>query len=220
MSDFDKEAEREKLREKYEADEQERQHTKRLSDLLLKGATMTNQHCSQCGDPIFRHEGQEFCPSCGTGRGDDATGGDETRTGGDAANGTARPEGATADDTAAGSAPTGSTAASVTADDADRTGEPRGNAPATRGPTSARGSTPARGSTRGPNVVEEPDAASEAAGDAPAELGAARASLARTVAKFARAAEATDDPGRARDHLKAAREAAEAVDALERRGER
>ncbi|RXK50417.1 Sjogren's syndrome/scleroderma autoantigen 1 family protein [Halorientalis pallida] len=64
MSDFDKEAEREKLREKYGRDEDDREATERMSDLLLKGATMTNAHCGTCGDPIFRYEGQEFCSTC------------------------------------------------------------------------------------------------------------------------------------------------------------
>ncbi|MFB6166312.1 MAG: Sjogren's syndrome/scleroderma autoantigen 1 family protein [Haloarculaceae archaeon] len=64
MSDFDREAERERLREQYERDKQDREATERMSDLLLKGATMTNAHCGTCGDPIFRYEGQEFCPTC------------------------------------------------------------------------------------------------------------------------------------------------------------
>jgi uncharacterized Zn finger protein (UPF0148 family) len=64
MSDFDKEAEREKLREKYERDKAEREATQRMSDLLLKGATMTNSHCGTCGDPLFQQNGTTFCPSC------------------------------------------------------------------------------------------------------------------------------------------------------------
>ncbi|MFB6154668.1 MAG: Sjogren's syndrome/scleroderma autoantigen 1 family protein, partial [Haloferacaceae archaeon] len=64
MSDFDAEAEREKLREKYERDREKREATQRMSELLLKGATMTNKHCDRCGDPIFRYQGQEFCPTC------------------------------------------------------------------------------------------------------------------------------------------------------------
>jgi hypothetical protein len=44
----------------------------------------------------------------------------------------------------------------------------------------------------------------------------ARQSLERTLARFARAAAATDDPRVARDHLAAAREAAEALSALRR----
>ncbi|MCO8268016.1 hypothetical protein NKF06_15845, partial [Haloferax sp. AB510] len=64
MSDFDKEAERQRLREKYERDEKKRRSTQRMSELLLKGATMTNKHCDNCGDPLFRYEGQVFCPTC------------------------------------------------------------------------------------------------------------------------------------------------------------
>lgn len=61
---FDKEAEKRRLREKYEADRESREATSRMSDLLLQGATMTNKHCDTCGDPLFRYQGQEFCPSC------------------------------------------------------------------------------------------------------------------------------------------------------------
>lgn len=64
MSEFDKEAEREKLREKFEKEEKDREATERMSELLLKGATMTNIHCDVCGDPLFRSDGQEFCPTC------------------------------------------------------------------------------------------------------------------------------------------------------------
>lgn len=64
MSDFDREAEREQLREQFERDEAKREATERMSELLLKGATMTNRHCDTCGDPIFRHDGRAFCPTC------------------------------------------------------------------------------------------------------------------------------------------------------------
>jgi UPF0148 protein len=64
MGEFDKEAEREKLREKYERDRHEREATQQMSDLLLRGATMTNRHCGECRSPIFRYEGSEFCPTC------------------------------------------------------------------------------------------------------------------------------------------------------------
>ncbi|MXR20528.1 hypothetical protein GRX66_07880 [Halobacterium sp. PCN9] len=59
---FDEEAVRRELREKYEDDD--REETERMSELLLKGATMTNQHCDACGTPIFRYDGQAFCPNC------------------------------------------------------------------------------------------------------------------------------------------------------------
>lgn len=64
MSEFDKEAEREKLRKQFEHEEERRQTTQEMSELLLKGATMLNIHCADCASPIFRHEGQEFCPTC------------------------------------------------------------------------------------------------------------------------------------------------------------
>lgn len=63
MSDFDKEAEREKLRERFE-DEADDAVTERMSELLLQGATMTNTHCDRCGSPMFRHNGRSFCPHC------------------------------------------------------------------------------------------------------------------------------------------------------------
>lgn len=62
---FDKEAEKEKLRQQLAEEEQAREATQHMSELLLKGATMTNRHCDECGDPIFRHDGREFCPTCG-----------------------------------------------------------------------------------------------------------------------------------------------------------
>ena len=55
--EFDKEAEREKLRRQLEREEEAREATEHMSDLLLKGATMTNKHCGECGDPIFRYQG-------------------------------------------------------------------------------------------------------------------------------------------------------------------
>jgi len=63
--EFDKEAEKEKLRAQLAAEESDRQSTQHMSELLLKGATMTNRGCGQCGDPLFRHEGRTFCPTCG-----------------------------------------------------------------------------------------------------------------------------------------------------------
>ncbi|KDE59738.1 hypothetical protein EL22_18310 [Halostagnicola sp. A56] len=81
MSDFDKEAEREKLREKYEQDKREREATQRMSDLLLKGARMTNTHCNTCGDPLFQQNGTTFCPSChGSAEGVEASPADESTT--------------------------------------------------------------------------------------------------------------------------------------------
>ena len=65
MSDeFDREAEREKLREKYERDQKKREASERMSELLLQGATMTNRHCPECQSPVFTYEGTAFCPTC------------------------------------------------------------------------------------------------------------------------------------------------------------
>ena len=61
---FDREAQKRELREKYARDAEDRERTGRMSELLLQGATMTNKHCDRCGNPLFRHEGQEFCPTC------------------------------------------------------------------------------------------------------------------------------------------------------------
>ncbi len=51
MSDFDKEAEREKLREKFEQEEDNRAATEQMSELLLKGATMTNATAASVATP-------------------------------------------------------------------------------------------------------------------------------------------------------------------------
>jgi len=103
---FDREAERERLEEKYERDQQRREATQQMSELLLKGATMTNHHCDACGSPIFRHDGEEFCPNCGgaTGVQEDqaAAGGQETAE--DRATADQGTGGATADDRQRGEA--------------------------------------------------------------------------------------------------------------------
>jgi uncharacterized Zn finger protein (UPF0148 family) len=62
--DFDRQAEREKLREKYERDQAKREASERMSELLLQGATMTNRHCPECQSPVFTYEGTAFCPTC------------------------------------------------------------------------------------------------------------------------------------------------------------
>ncbi len=96
--EFDKEAEREKLRQQLAAEEESRQATQHMSELLLKGATMTNRHCDECGDPIFRHDGQEFCPTCGRqgsggGQSSSAEGSGEAEAAGDGGTAAAGPAG-------------------------------------------------------------------------------------------------------------------------------
>lgn len=65
MSEFDKEREREKLRKKFAEDDERRETTEQMSELLLQGATMLNIHCADCKAPLFRQNGEEFCPTCG-----------------------------------------------------------------------------------------------------------------------------------------------------------
>jgi uncharacterized Zn finger protein (UPF0148 family) len=233
MSDFDKEAEREKLREKFERDREKRQQSERMSELLLKGATMTNKH-HDCGSPIFRWNGEEFCPSC---EGADGVGGadaQEAETGPDAgtAGGTDTTAGATdgAADEAVDAAPEAVDEAADTAAEAVDTAEGRA-AEATDGaeateidvtaePTADDGTEPAAGrSAGGPSRVpaDERATGSGAAGEG---VAAARASLERTLAAVAREAEETPttDLSRKRNLVAAARETAEALEAARRAG--
>jgi len=208
VSDFDKEAEREKLREKYERDQEKREVAEKMSELLLQGATMTNAHCSECGDPIFRYDGQEFCATCerpvdrdtGDGEGTDRDRGDSgADSDSDSDDGEDLPEGS---ETIEVTSP---------ADDArvrfggesDDTGE--GDAPA-----GADGTDPE-------TTADAPEARPGGSGTTKAgDVSAARASLVRTLTRFSEAAENCEDPGRAREHLAAAREAAETLSALRR----
>lgn len=79
---FDKEAEKEKLRQQLAEEEADRQATQHMSELLLQGATMTNRHCNECGDPVFRQGGREFCPTCGRERVEEAEAGQAAVDGG------------------------------------------------------------------------------------------------------------------------------------------
>jgi uncharacterized Zn finger protein (UPF0148 family) len=217
MSDgFDKEAEREKLREKFAEDEKKREHTQQMSELLLKGATMTNRHCGECGDPIFRYDGREFCPTCGNEVGGTAEAGEAP----------AEADGVSADaDAEAGvDAAAENGAVESGANETVRSGSPP---PTATPPTAApQGSTPpqepapsrdsASPQEPSPERSEPRQSTPSRSADDGEGVGAARASLTRTLTRFARAAEETDDPRRARDHLEAAREAAEALAALNR----
>jgi len=192
MSGFDEEAERERLREKYEQDEENRASTQRMSELLLKGATMTNSHCDACGDPLFRYDGQTFCPTCQAA---------------DAEAETADAEAESADS------------------DADQTAQ-SADAKQTAQPTSANTDKPADETappTGQPSSPTPTETTSDGVDTRPTDAGTnlqnpratARDSLSRTLVKYARAAEETDDPRRAKELLAAAREAAEALAALD-----
>jgi len=223
MSGFDKEAERERLREKYEQDQEKRAATQRMSELLLKGATMTNSHCDSCGDPIFRYDGQEFCPTCQA-AGSEAGDAESVET----AHADAPDEGgtATADADANATAAASGEPAETTADDATDTTARPPSAP----DVDTRERRPAPTTERSPDstadgrVRELADVADDrtagARDAAPsrrdgASIDDARASLSRTLARFVQAAEGTDDPRRAEELLSAAHEAAETLSALD-----
>jgi uncharacterized Zn finger protein (UPF0148 family) len=231
MSDFDKEAERQKLREKFEKDREKRKETERMSQLLLQGATMTNRHCDTCGDPLFRYQGQVFCATC-EGRAQaaeaEAEAGEEQAQQTQAPNAAEQPpETETGADTSAGE--TGRTAPDpergeattdgVSALDADAAGHPAPRA------DSGRGEERARGTDAGPRERPETTTRTPSPGttatrsrtdDDADGITAAYASLVRTLTHHAQQAEAADGPRRATDHLTAAREAAEALAALDR----
>ena len=226
MSDgFDKEAEREKLREKFADDARKREHTQRMSELLLKGATMTNRHCEACGDPIFRHDGREFCPTCGDGTAGGSETGGESQAAADAA---VEAEGDATDAAATGG--TADAAATGGVDPAENSsngvdaavagGESGSTSPAagsSRRSEPQRSRSPQRQGSRRPDSrrPESGRAVPRQSADDAGGIDAARASLTRTLTRFARAAEEADDPRRARDRLAAAREAAEALAALD-----
>ena len=183
---FDKEAEKAKLREQLRREEENRRQTQHMSELLLKGATMTNKHCDTCGDPLFRYEGQEFCPTCSQAEAEGA----------EAA--------AAAEGTTTGSTPDGDGDASADPGGIDRIDAGTGIEVADRG----------RSGTDTGKARPKPTAP----GTGGADVDAARASLARTLTRLAQQAEGTDDVGRARELLAAAREAAEALEAVDHLG--
>ena len=228
MSEFDKEKERERLREQYERDRKKREATEQMSELLLQGATMTNAHCSECGDPIFRYDGQEFCATCerpveraadasedGDEDEDDqlevTTPSEDTRVVfGDESDQAAQQKAQTGTRQAEGGEGSlsrrdtaGSADDSTARATADRS-TPRADDPAAQATTDRPS-----GRTSAGEPVERRDTYDSGGG-----LDAARDSLVRTLVAHADRAEAAGDPREARDHLQVAREAAETLDAL------
>ncbi|WP_136716916.1 Sjogren's syndrome/scleroderma autoantigen 1 family protein [Halorientalis salina] len=228
MSEFDKEAEREKLRAKYEDEEQDRESTERMSDLLLKGATMTNAHCGTCGDPIFRHEGQEFCPTCqevltDEGAQADADAADADEADGPETEGDGQPDPDVPAEAASDENTTGATDADLgnqsspdapgqsttpdqpgtSSETAHVRGETAQGAPTTTAPSASGSEAVSGGQSSSPDPTGE-------------SLASARASLERTVTRLAQQAEASDDLERARAYLAATEEAADALAAVKR----
>lgn len=197
MSDFDKEAERERLREQYEREQQRREATEHMSDLLLKGATMTDAHCEECGDPIFRYDGQEFCPTCQQTVQSEA---DQSTEDSAAASQTAETR---VSDTAEPAAPEQSEASQSTLD-SQQGGATSGRS---RGGSAQERAT----SAPSPNRGAQPPATDSPGGD----LAEAHESLVAALVTFSQQARSIDDPRLATDALEAAREAAEALAALD-----
>jgi len=217
--EFDKEAERERLREKYESESSDREITERMSQLLLQGATMTNTHCDTCGSPIFRYQGQEFCPVCqaegAEGETPAAESGQAAGTGGQAAADQGATEGAQTAQGATQSASTVSQAA------------PEGSQQAQAVDQSPAATQSASGAeTASADAQSSADSASVgAASTGTAELGAGtratrqpptdvRESLSRTIATLSERAREAEDPRQAKALLEAAHEAARTMATL------
>jgi len=243
MSDFDKEAERERLREKYERDQQKRQATQRMSDLLLKGATMTNRHCGVCGDPLFRYDGQEFCPA-GHGNAEvpeGATDDEEDAAapaddpspaadapgveGGDGASESSDEGQATAprQESTGEPGPDLTTIGQSTADASTSAPSPAERSPADRPPRGDAEPTPSDGSSDRRHggsgdrrSAGGPRPSVRQVDDHADDLDAVYESVVRTIERMAAGAEESSDPAQVREYLAAAREAAETLNALDR----
>ncbi|MFC7167173.1 Sjogren's syndrome/scleroderma autoantigen 1 family protein [Halospeciosus flavus] len=210
-ADFDKEAEKQRLREKYEQDQEDREATGRMSELLLQGATMTNKHCDTCGDPIFRYQGEEFCPTC-------RAEGQQQAQQQAAQRAQAQSQG---QQQAAQQQPQQTQQTQQRVEQSE-TPDTSGRAASEQAEPAQREVEPSRPPAPTENRAPAGESGGESDGerrrtDAPAGgLGAARADLAQSVSTMARRAEAADDPRTAREYLEAAREAAEALAALPR----
>jgi UPF0148 protein len=234
---FDEEAVRAELREKYADEEDERAATARMSELLLQGATMTNQHCDRCGNPIFRYEGQAFCPQC------QAPGQQGAQQGAQqAAQQTEPGSGQPADQQSADQQSADQQSADQQSADqqsadqqspdrrpADQQANSRGSEPPARQDVdraTRQGGEPALADARRP--ADRSDSAPERAGSAqprresdadlpaPQPGGESVDALESSIAALARRGASADDPRTAREYLEAAREAAEALAALRR----
>ena len=234
MSDFDKEAEREKLREKYERDKEEREATQRMSDLLLKGARMTNSHCNACGDPLFQQKGVTFCPTCHGGpeavertpleEGDESETPDPDRETKSVDEGTASDAGRRGAD--ADHVEADDVGEDVTGDGIDEgpvtphTSEPKRDPPSKHRRETRRNDRRARSerARRNRDSSQAPDDRGHGSvpsnGDVDSET--VRESLANTLERFVREAERSEDPRYARECLEAAREAAATMSELPR----
>ena len=219
MSEFDKEAERKKLREKFAREEERRSRTSNMSELLLKGATMTNKH-HECGSPVFRWDGQEFCPTCQAapaGEGvaqvpdEEVTGGHEATTvdieepSAEPDVGSPEADEQTADEQTAESTPPAPQATGSNGENEGTSVQPI--SPYDPESSSDSGRPPERQS-------REPADTMPVDGHQEGELSGAGQSLRRLVADLVRRAEQTDDVETTRQLLAAVQEAAAALEAV------
>ena len=222
MSEFDREKEREKLREQYERDKQKREASERMSELLLQGATMTNRHCKECHSPVFRYDGTEFCPTCQREVADADAADAET-------NGEAEPVPET-DGAAEGRTVEPEPEPESASSSADSTGE-RPDAPANDDDAPGQESTDtddasgqepsetrsAVADDRRPARIDPPAVRDRPTDDAASDgLQEAEATLIREIVALTRRAEETRDVGRKRDLFATAREAAETLQTIRR----
>jgi len=216
---FDEEAVREELREKYEDEREDREATARMSELLLQGATMTNDHCDRCGSPLFRQDGQTFCPNCQQAaqraRAEDV----QQNPGQQAPNQQPQRQGAQDPTTRSENAESPTQPDDTRADD-QQPPSAAGRTAGRRTPPSQQDGDRVPDGRRGPDATEAPARTDPSNRDLPEHAPTASASgpagdaLESTIAALARRAASADDPRTAREYLEAAREAAEALAAL------
>jgi UPF0148 protein len=210
---FDKEAAREELREKYENEREDREATARMSELLLQGATMTNDHCDRCGTPLFRHSGQTFCPTCQH----EAQQASQQQAGQQQTDAQAgqQADGQQLDsqqtppaDQQQGQPPEAGDQSRQPADNATTGAETPPRSDADQQPSAPAPNQAPEHANRDRNLPEHAPTAGQS------QSGEAAAALDSSIAALARRAASADDPRTAREYLEAAREAAEALAAL------
>lgn len=222
MSEFDPEKERERLREQYERDKQKREASEKMSELLLQGATMTNAHCSDCSNPIFRYDGQEFCANC-----EKAVSREQSDDGGSAVEVT-EPDndarvvfGGQDEQAEAGTNQTREEADGQPQTAQASTDQPRPqesqNLPQEAADSSIEVPQETRPQRRQETPPQQRPAQPQQSGNtaADADLSTARDALVRALIRFSKEAAAADDPRRAKEHLEAAHEAAETLSTLD-----
>jgi uncharacterized Zn finger protein (UPF0148 family) len=228
MSDFDKESEREKLRQQYENEKEERKSTQRMSELLLQGATMTGKHCDTCGDPIFRMNGNEFCPTCqDAGRNAEAAEAATTeQTENEATAETEVTSEATEIPVESGERAETDARTEAVGTEQARAGQ-AGDSTRVQSPSPPQ-SVPRQSRRAPPSQTERADRRERAQqpetrattgtqqGGRTGDLSVAREALVRKLTTLAQEAEETNDVAHSRELLAATREAAEALAALDR----